>query len=48
MQIFIKRMTGKTVTIDAAPSDTILELKEKFHDKEGLTPAQQCLLFAGV
>ena len=47
MQIFLQRMTGKTITIDASPSDTILLIKEKFHDKEGLLPAQQCLLFAG-
>ena len=47
MQIFVQRMTGKTITIDASPSDTILQIKEKFHDKEGLLPAQQCLLFAG-
>ena len=47
MQIFLQRMTGKTITIDASPSDTILQIKEKFHDKEGLLPAQQCLLFAG-
>ena len=47
MQIFIKRMTGKVITIDASDGDTILLIKEKFHDKEGLLPAQQCLLFAG-
>jgi hypothetical protein len=47
MQIFLQHMTGKTVTIDASLSDTILVIKEKFHDKEGVLPAQQCLLFAG-
>ena len=47
MQIFITRMTGKTVTIDASDGDTILLIKEKFQDKEGLSPAQVCLLFGG-
>ena len=47
MQIFIKRMTGKVVTIDASDSDTILVIKEKFEDKEGLSPEQVCLIFGG-
>ena len=47
MQIFIKRMTGKTVTIDASGGDTILLIKEKFQDKEGLSPEQVCLIFGG-
>ena len=47
MQIFIKRMTGKVVTIDASDSDTILVIKEKFEDKEGLSPEQVCLIFPG-
>ena len=47
MQIFIKRMTGKTVTIDASGGDTILLIKEKFQDKEGLSPAQVGLFFGG-
>ena len=47
MQIFIKRMTGKVITIDASDGDTILLIKEKFQDKEGLSPAQVCLLFGG-
>ena len=47
MQIFIKCMTGKTVTIDASAGDTILLIKYKFQDKEGIAPAQVCLLFGG-
>jgi hypothetical protein len=47
MQIFIATLTGKTVTIDVSGSDTIMLVKQKFHDKEGLLPIQQCLLFAG-
>ena len=36
---------GKTVTIDASSGDTILLIKSKFQDKEGVDPAHQCLLF---
>lgn len=47
MQVFVKNLIGRTITVDLEPTDTIRQLKEKIEQKEAIPQGEQRLIFSG-
>uniref|UniRef100_A0A1B0BGS0 Ubiquitin-like domain-containing protein n=1 Tax=Glossina palpalis gambiensis TaxID=67801 RepID=A0A1B0BGS0_9MUSC len=47
MQIFVRTLTGNTMTLDVEPTDTIETIKTKIQDTDGIPPSQSRLIYAG-
>lgn len=47
MQVKVKTLTGRDILVDIEPTDKIIRIKEMMEEKEGISPAQQRLIFNG-
>ena len=48
MQIIVKTLTGKTITLEVEPSNTIHDVKAKIEEEEGIVPDEQRLVHFGA
>jgi len=46
IQVFVKTLTGLTIAFDVAPYDTVLSLKQKIMERQGVPVSQQRLVFS--
>ena len=47
MQVFVKTLTGKTISVEVEPDESIESLKAKIQEKEGIPPGEQRIIFGG-
>ena len=47
MQIFVRTLTGKSITLEVESNETVESIKSKIHEREGIPQEQQRLIFAG-
>jgi len=47
MQIFVKSLTGKTITVECEATETVRDVKKKIEEREGVPADQQRLIYAG-
>lgn len=47
MHLFVKTLTGKTITLETYSTSTVLELKQQIFEREGMEITSQCLILAG-
>jgi large subunit ribosomal protein L40e len=48
-EVYVRTLTGKTLPLRVAGSDTVLDLKRKLHDKTGLPPdSQVCSIYTSI
>ncbi len=47
MQVFVKTLTGKHITLEVEPTDRIEDVKARIYEKENIPVSEQQLIFAG-